>query len=126
MRLNHDCVRDVMLFIEEKHKPGMFIFLKDFLDDDKLSENYTAEDIQYTLLQLLDAEFIKGKPSYASNVLATFSCGGLTWKGSQFIDTIRDNKVWSKTKNATSKLSSVSITILSSIATKALSKILGL
>ena len=126
MRLNHDCVRDVLLFIEQEHRPGRFISLQQFLSADVLSDHYSADDIKYTLLQLLDAGFIQGTPTYTYNSLAMFSCGGLTWNGCQFIDTIRDNKVWHQTKIAASKLSSVSMTILSSIATKALSKILGL
>lgn len=59
MRLNHDCVRDVLLFIEQEHRPGRFISLQQFLSADVLSDHYSADDIKYTLLQLLDAGFIQ-------------------------------------------------------------------
>lgn len=125
MRLNHECVRSALLFIEEEHKLGMFLQLPEFLDAKSLSE-FSKDDIEYTLLQLTDAGFIVGKARYGGNTLVSFSCAGLTWNGSQFIDTIRDDKVWRKTKDAVSKLSSVSLTVLSSLATAILSKLLGL
>ncbi len=125
MRLNHECVRSTLLFIEKKHKPGLFIQLNQFLNSKELSA-YSDDDIKYTLLQLMDANFIVGTPRYGGNSLIMLSCGGLTWRGSQFVDNIRDDKVWRKTKHAASKLSSVSLTILSSLATTILSKILGL
>lgn len=125
MRLNHECVRQTLLFIEDKHKPGLFIPLDSFFNAENLTD-FSNEDIVYTILQLKDAGFINGEPRYGNNQLVAFSCGGLTWKGSEFIDTIRDNTVWSKTKSAASKLSSVSLTILSGLATKILSSFLGL
>lgn len=99
--------------------------LNQFLSADDLAQ-FNDDDIKYTLLQLLDAGFIKGKPRYGGNQLTIFSCGGLTWQGHQFIDTIRDPKIWRKTKEAASKLESASITILSSLASTILSKFLGL
>lgn len=35
MRLNHDCVRDVMLFIEEEQELEMALHLPDFLNQKK-------------------------------------------------------------------------------------------
>lgn len=31
MKLNHDCVRDVLLFVEEEQRPGIFLHLNDFI-----------------------------------------------------------------------------------------------
>lgn len=125
MRLNHDCIRSTLLFIEKNHKSGIFLQLEQFLDSKELSQ-FETDDIKYTLLQLKDAKFINGTPGYGNNSLVSFSCSGLTWKGNEFIDTIRDDKVWKKTKQATAKLSSASLPILSSLATKILSNFLGL
>nr|WGD84452.1 DUF2513 domain-containing protein [Bacillus subtilis] len=50
----------------------------------------------------------------------------ITWDGHQFLDTIRDNAVWSKTKDAVKSLSSVSLSILSNVGESITKKLIGL
>lgn len=125
MKLNHDCVRDVLLFIEENYQIGKFLSLDEFINSNSLSK-YDSDEIKYVILKLADAQYIQGKPTYGSNVLSDFYCSGLTWNGHLFLDNIRDSKVWRETKEKVSILKSVSVTMLSSIGSQIVAKMLGL
>lgn len=125
MKLNHECVRSILLAIEEKHQYGKVLRLEEILQSDRLSE-FNEDEIKYVLIKLADAKYIEGTPQYGSNELIYFDCNGLTWSGHQFLDTIRDPEVWKKTKRIASKLTSVSITMLSSIGSQVLTKLLGI
>lgn len=119
MKLKHECVRSTLLFIEEDYQDGKNLMLKDFLEN-KALKDYDHEDIVYTLKKLDEAGYINIKFSYASNELCLIWCWGLTWSGHEFLDTVRDSKVWSETKSITSKFSSVPLKMISDIASKVL------
>lgn len=125
MKLNHECVRKTLLYIEEHHQLGSFLRLDDFLHSKELSE-FDEQDIKYTLLKLYEAKYIQGsEPRYGSNELAEFNCSGLTWGGHQFLDNIRDDGVWKKTKGIISKFSSVSVTLISNIAAGVITQLIN-
>ncbi|EDO0799378.1 DUF2513 domain-containing protein, partial [Listeria monocytogenes] len=48
----------------------------------------------------------------------------ITWSGHQFLDNIRDDEVWKKTKKTVSKFSSVSVSLLSTISSNVLSQLI--
>ncbi|EAG0857908.1 DUF2513 domain-containing protein [Listeria monocytogenes] len=48
----------------------------------------------------------------------------ITWSGHQFLDNIRDDEVWKRTKKTVSKFSSVSVSLLSTIASNILSQLI--
>lgn len=116
MKLNQDCVRSIMLFCEKNLKLDNALRLQDFIDTTDL--NYSSEDIKYTLEKLdetpyLNMQLIAGGNSGIAGVFVN----SITWKGHEFLDTIRDPKVWKATKKIASHLESVSIKILSNIGT---------
>lgn len=51
MKLNQDCVRDIMLFIEKNVTFGMFLHLNDFIESSDLKK-YDSKTIKYTLGKL--------------------------------------------------------------------------
>lgn len=120
MKLNHDCVRECMLYLEEnldmKSRINLVgVHLKGYSDDDVL----------YSFIKLSEAGFINGKPQPAGNNPAyIFITTSITYEGHKFIDSVRDDKVWSATKKISSKVASVSINILTDIATNVLTKML--
>lgn len=100
MKLNHDCVRDVLLFVEEEQRPGIFLHLNDFIsiqDKDTSTKKrlsmYDAETIKYTLMKLHETGYLKDNLSIISGRLVEYSTGALTWEGHKFLDTIRDQKI---------------------------------
>lgn len=116
MRLNQDAVRDVLLFVESNLEFDNFFRLKDFYEADVLAK-YDEDTIKYTLLKLSETNYLHSNPIISNNNLRDFSTGMLTWEGHEFLDTIRDTQVWSKTKIVSNKLESVSIGMLSKIGT---------
>lgn len=128
MKLNQNCVRDIMLYIESKTRPGMVLSIRDFYYPEnneykvvKDLNKYDQETIEYTLMKLSETKYIDGNPSFMSNnQLIGYTIKSLTWEGHKFVDTIRDPKIWSGTKKVLSHLESTSITLLSTVATKVL------
>lgn len=123
MRLNQDCVRDCLKFVESDLTLGHFLRLSDFLTSDSLKK-YSEQDIKYTLMKLSETDFLHSTPNIMENDLISFSTGMLTWNGHRFLDTIRDPEVWSKTKKVTNHLESVSITLLSEIGSKVITNMI--
>lgn len=122
MKLNQDCIRDVMLYIESNAEFGTFIYLKSFLDASELSK-YDNDTIKYTLGKLDETGYLKSSCQWIDNNVYSFSTGMITWEGHKFLDTIRDTKIWSKTKQITSKFSSVSVSMVENIASQVISTI---
>lgn len=111
MRLNHDCVRDVMLFIEEEQELGMALHLSDFLNQKKPAKSrldkYDAETIKYTLMKLDETNYLNDHCVITQYQLIEFDVTSITWNGHKFLDTIRDPKIWKTTKTVASHLESV-------------------
>lgn len=121
MKLKQDCVRYVLLSLEAQ---GIGMLNQGAQGSDIVkqlsNEKFSADDITYTLWQLADGKFIKANcDRYAMGVsIIVFD---ITWQGHELLDSIRDDKVWSQTKKATSSLKSVSIGVLKNVATAVLS-----
>ncbi|MGK9347641.1 DUF2513 domain-containing protein, partial [Melissococcus plutonius] len=115
MKLNHNCIRDIMLFIEEYSSFRRCFCLNDFLSIDQLSD-YNEDTIKYTLAKLGETNFLNADSQWANHDLIRFNTNMLTWEGHKFLDTIRDDKVWADTTSIVSKFSSVSISMVENIA----------
>lgn len=123
MKLNQDCVRSVMLFIEDKYEFGTFLYLDNFLNAKELRD-YKPEEIKYVLAKLSETNYLHDRIKWINNDIAYYSTGALTWDGHKFLDTIRDKKVWSKTKKITNKFTSVSISMVESIASQVITNLI--
>lgn len=123
MKLNHECVRDLLLTIESLEY-GESLTLHNYAQKPLLSK-YEDVDIVYTAERLLEAGFINGIVRRLTGNNVILKINGLTWDGHQFLDNIRDVEVWEKTKKAASKVASTSLTILADIAASVLKKTLG-
>lgn len=88
MRLNTDCVRSVMLFIEDKSKFGSSLHLDDFLNAPELKK-YKKEEIKYVLAKLSETNYLDDRLLWNRNDIGDYSTRGLTWEGHKFLDTIR-------------------------------------
>lgn len=123
MKLNHECVRDLLLYLESH------LELNDYYDLAKSelleTSNFDKEVIYYTAMKLIEAGYIDGKPSYASNVLLRFPISSITWEGHKFLDNIRDDGVWRETKGIISKFTSVSVSMLENISSQVITSIIS-
>lgn len=119
MKLKNDCVRDIMLYVEENLVDGRQIGTQ-FLQSEL--KKYSIQEINYTCRKLVEANFLQ----------VFSSCGGamsikeMTYTGHQFLDTIRNNKVWEATKAKISQIGSVSIPIIQDVASSIIKSKLGI
>lgn len=125
MKLNFDCVRDLMLAAEDipyNENPTMIYFLK----NSRLSQ-YSPDDIYYSMEKIVEAGFVKLRRVKTLSGPFDGIFIGITWEGHQFLDSIRSDTVWEKAKEKVKKtIGSTSLQVLSSVAVSIASKFLGL
>ena len=126
MRLNYDCVRDVLLELEKllsiKYNEDSESFKFSMVNVNQLydglsDKDYTIEDVLYAVKNLNEADFISAHMNYASGCLVECIVTDITYEGNEFINKIRPNDIWIKLKNAFAKIGSFSIPIISNVAT---------
>ena len=91
MKLNFNCVRDIMLYLDEN--------LNDELFSDDLTLDYPIEVINYTLSKLIEANYIVAK----YNVLGSYKIEDITFDGYKFISKVKDDTFWNKVLSKISK-----------------------
>ncbi len=121
MKLNPDCVRDVLLYLEENLEiKNASEFSEITLKQIKESlSQYTEDDVFYSVYNLYKINYIEGKINDVGNKKMFFcEINNITWSGHQFLNTIRPKTVWEATKDGASKLGVMSLHALSSMAMK--------
>lgn len=126
MRLNKECIRDVLLFVEEncqyydhpqfgrQLKAVTYILL---CESEKFSQ-YDKYEIYYTVSKLFEGRYVQGyvipKEAYYNFNYATIE--GLSLAGHDLLDNIRPETVWQETKNVLHKVGDFSLGIMSQVA----------
>lgn len=124
MILNQNCVRDVLLFLENRDLGSVTraTTIAEHLPD------YSRDDVIYTVKKLFEAKFIDGNESEGRH--SAGSVKEITWNGHKFLDNIRSKEAWDIVTDKARTFGSVSIDILSNAAAQVgaalLSKALGL
>ena len=119
MKLNHNCIRDFLLYAEQTLDYKTKIFSTD------LKLDYPAEELLYTMDKLLEAGYIEGmKKSFIGSDLPQIAITSITWEGHQFMDNIRDDGVWKETKTILGKFSSVSVGIVGNVASQVITSLI--
>lgn len=121
MKLNYDCVRDLLLYLEEN-----LTYENDVVINNISIKNYTEAELVYTAEKLYEANYLNCmKPQYIDEEIPSIIVLSLTYSGHQFLDTVRDNAVWDKTKKLSSSIASTSLKILENIATNVITNIIS-
>lgn len=120
MKLDIDCVRDVLLEFEELpfgcHTPCDF--------PNSISK-YGDNTVEYTLSKLQEGGFITANISKMQDGSPNFlGIYDITFSGHQFLETIRNNKVWGKTKNVAGKVGCNAFSIITQIASSVISELI--
>ena len=117
MKLNHDCIRDIlkndMHFTKMKQSLSLSI------------DGYSHDEVTYTLMLLVDSGYIIGDIRKYNDGAVNVLYKHLTMKGHELLDNIRDDNVWKTTKEKLSKISSVSIGIINDVASQIISNVLS-
>jgi hypothetical protein len=110
MKIDYECIRDVMLYLEDNltiNKDFSFGCLtsEQIISDLKNSELYTEQDVYYSIYNLSECGYIETTEiPYGNTIL--FSVYNISYAGHEFISSIRHPKVWNYLKE---KLSEVKI-----------------
>ena len=91
MKRDMELCRKILFAIEEQ-------YVDTALHNLKIPE-YTMEQVAYHCKILKEAGLITNyKALFASNHIVGFGVGSLTWEGHDFLDKIREDTIWNKTK----------------------------
>lgn len=127
MRLNPDCIRDLLLSIEEVSTSNSLL-TSDQLSNSSYISKYSQSEILYHLHQLELAGYIITPPKQMFEDM--FLVNDLSPLGHEFLSDIRQDTNWNKIKSiskevGTETLSSIK-TIAENVISTAISNIIGL
>ncbi len=100
MKLNYDCVRELLLTLEEN------LVMDDSLSFPSLTlkqvcekmPDFSRADIVYSSTKLLEAEYIEANSIESDSKIIKIVYSSITYEGHQYLDSIRDSKLWSTVK----------------------------
>lgn len=125
MKLNPDYVRDILLYIEENvdyntetipPKHNELRFSKIY--EDKYFKNHEKQQLTEALNTMIEEGFIEcaEPPRFIRKNLVTANITGLTYKGHDLLNNVRNNTVWNAVKQKAKKIGGVSLNALASSA----------
>ncbi len=121
MERDMDLIRDLLLHIaSDPIYDGQHGITPDIASEMGITDR-PIEEVNYHLNLLIEAGMLKGRQGMSTTVVSR-----LTWEGHEFIDDIRDQGIWSKTKERIQGLPSVAISVIAEIAKAEIKKKLGL
>ena len=115
MKLNYDCVRDVMLYLEENLNFGNPI------RDTNINLNYDIKEISYSLLKLHEINYLDGSVSKYMDGDYSVITTDITFYGHKFIGEIQSDTIWDKTKSVSKDLGIQTINGITQIASSVIS-----
>lgn len=119
MKRSMDLVRKILLAMND-HEDG-------YAPNDMGIEGHSEEEIGYHCLIMSEAGLIvASNTSPMSSTTPTAMPIRLTWAGHEFIDNAKNDRVWSQTKQALSKVGDVSFSVFASVLSKIVTQNLGL
>ncbi|MGG7191169.1 DUF2513 domain-containing protein [Clostridium paraputrificum] len=120
MRLNPDCIRDILLYIESKTDSQIgFVNFEELVND---LNTYDENTLHYHVDQVLsyglvhDVKYAENKPDYILD---------LSPLGHNFLADIRSDNIWTNTKSIAAKIGSVSLDSLIQISTGVLTQMIN-
>lgn len=115
MRLNPDCMRDILLVVEENLQLNGSLPMSDLLP---LLPGYSKDEITYTCLKLNEANLLNiFKVDYPGGAFVNDICE-ITYNGHQFLENIRNQSTWETVKQKLSLLGSSSVPVIMSVASQ--------
>lgn len=122
MKLNPDLIRDILLTVEENCDFNHYIEIREDNNPFVLLSKYSHEEILYHVQQCNLNSFFSRVSYYDAGECIDITY--LTPKGHEFLENIRNEKNWKKTKLCANKVGSFSLDILSKIAVNVISSLI--
>lgn len=110
MKIDNECVRDILFFIEKNatYSSAAYINTSD-LEDAKLSA-YDSEKLNYHI------RYLRMKELIFRPLPRVINCYDLTPEGHEFLSNIRDDNNWHKIKSVSASIGFASLKVISAIA----------
>jgi hypothetical protein len=113
MKLNPDCIRDILLTVEEKTAyMKRLTILSDTSTTIPRLQKYSQDELNYHIQQCINFNYIIAN----SGLGGAFKIDDLTFSGHNFLADIRKDTNWNKTKEIAGNIGSYSLDILANIA----------
>lgn len=131
MRLDYDCVRDLLMTLEELLGYGenlgyKYIQLRKLVEVESMHP-YSLDAIAYTTQRLIEAGYLNARALEADGGIMDILYSSMTFTGHQYLDSIRSNKVWTATKDTILKSgASLTLNVITAVAQKVSLSFLGL
>lgn len=93
MTRDMDVIRTLLLRLEGRYK-GIGTLIFDHGDEELAIEGVDALAVTYNLGLLVEAGFVNGRVTGTGD----FMMEGMTWSGHDFLDSVRDDEIWRRTK----------------------------
>lgn len=122
MKLNSDCMRDVMLKIEQMQEitvdeENNVCFEALWIDDlYKALSKHDKKDIFYALHNLDQAGYVSTNLINGDDSTLVYVVNYITYEGHNFLDKIRDPKAWKYIKTAGAVIGNFSLSAINQIA----------
>ena len=122
MELNADCVRDVMKYLEvvpyvTLTDDGAIAYRRvQFSDICEALESYSETVVFYTLSNLEQAGFIDMDEQWGGGGLYACSVNFITYEGHEFLEKIKADATWEKTKSIAGKVGNFGLQMVAKIA----------
>jgi hypothetical protein len=113
MRRDMDLIRELMLRLEAVPLEAGDVWTIPY-DDERLAvEGHTFAEIMYHVELIHSARFTE---PYGNQGAASLTFSGFTWQGHDFIDSVRDPKIWRDTKSTLQKVGGYTLDIVIGVA----------
>lgn len=122
MKLDHDCMRDVLLFVESvpyvavNPLGDMYLSEIDFKTICDALPQWSNTIIYYAVFNLAQGGYIDATIQYGDDIIGNCCVNYMTLHGHEFLDSIRDEARWGKVKTIVGTVKDYSLAALSFIA----------
>lgn len=104
MKRDMDLLRNILLSLEKDSNPFLDVYAED------------NEDIYRHVEMLMDAGFIEGTMLPKQDGVTEFEVERLTFAGCEYMDSIRNDKIWHKVKDRLNEVGGAPLEIVKEVA----------
>lgn len=124
MKLNYDCVRDVLITLEENLEFGKSCPMMHLCS---LLDNYDSKEVEYACLKLAETQYLRVMYGKKGPFPEIINITDITYEGHEFLNTIRPEEVYEQAQQKIkSQIGSVSLEVFKTVASSIALKFLGI
>ena len=118
MKLNYDCVRDVLLAVEKSKTIDEELNLNPLAVETIFEQlpKYEDSEILYTIEKLKEAGYINAALHFAAGHFIDGTVSSITYSGHEYLDNIREPEVWRKVKAMLKNAGATTLPLISQAA----------